>query len=232
MDTQAQLWALVGAGGRWHRELSGHIRGAAVQMPPALSGLCASADMQYFYFSLWFLVSLSSKWLFPFNNITQNFTRRDSAPVVPSLHGTGGSRYLLLQAETRATTAHFWCLGPLGTAQASHWWPRWPGCRGLGWLFCCVRDCPAFNRFPAPRLCLACLPVSLPSPLLTSPQGFPPCAMPRLRRFLLCSGGLAFVVIRCSLSSLLVLPKDFVILPRFFSPTPDCLMVSGAQRQN
>lgn len=59
------------------------IQRAAVQMP-----LCASADTHNFYFSLWFLVSLSSKLLFPFNNTTQNFTTRDSAPVgsLPAQH--------------------------------------------------------------------------------------------------------------------------------------------------
>lgn len=57
------------------------IHHTAVQIQPALSTLCTSADMQHFFFSLEFLVSLSSRWLFPYYNTTQSFTRCDSAPV-------------------------------------------------------------------------------------------------------------------------------------------------------
>lgn len=52
---------------------------------------------------------------------------------VPFLCGTGGSRYLLLQAGVRPAAA---CWGPSGLAQFSHRWPQSSGWRRPGWPFC------------------------------------------------------------------------------------------------
>lgn len=150
--------------------------------------------------------------------------------LVPSLRSTGGSKYLLLQAEIRPAAARSWCLGSLRAAQAS------PG--GLGDLAgelqaglsaVCSADLLLPN-FQLARLHPACLLVPLPSPLPTSPRGHAhllrPYTVSTLGWFLLCSGGLAFcstvtvpgsaLVICFALSRLLILPKDFVILPRLF----------------
>lgn len=51
-----------------------------MQVPSALSSLCASADVQHFYFSLCFLVSLSPKQLLPFTSSAQSFTGHKSVP--------------------------------------------------------------------------------------------------------------------------------------------------------
>lgn len=78
------LWALTDAGG-WValRSFLMLIHHTAVQTQPALSTLCTSVDMQhfFFFFFLEFLVPLSSRWLFPYNNTTRSFSRRDSAPA-------------------------------------------------------------------------------------------------------------------------------------------------------
>lgn len=135
-------------------------------MPPALASLCTSADRQHFCFSFWFLVSFSFKWLFAFNNTTQNFTRHDSATAgsLSAAQEEVGIRSCRLRSNRLPITwgpselhgLHISGLGDLvGEVQA--------GLSAVPW-----------TALFLPASCLsrlhpACLPMSLLSPLPSSP---------------------------------------------------------------
>lgn len=211
-------------------------------MPPAPASLCTSADLQHFYFSFWFLVSFSFKWLSAFNNTTQNFTRRDSYPVcfLSAAQEEVGIRSCRLRTNRLPITwgpselhrLHIYGLGDLvGEVQA-----------GFSAVPCTALFLPAFWL---PGLHPACLPIPLPSPCPPHPGDVPtssdltPCqsrvASPLLQRpgFLLCShhAGHSFCCNTLYPVQTSHITQEFCDFTKVIFLTPDCLSVSGAQRQ-